>query len=523
MKKWFFSLVCIMAVTYISSYTLVVIPALKKANKEKYKQDINKLFSFTSQQFDYLSSMLKDNSEWDTLYESMDGTMNKVDKEIFLTDFFTEGSLKLLGLDYIAIYDNKQNEVINYSFPETNIKNVISLKGKKYFFSSQPNGRNRAKTVSGYMDIAGKAYMFFSHLILKNDGTGKSVGHLLFIKEVDEDYIFNLMIKNSLSLEIYIPNNNDVNDRKLMENIIVSKKKFNFYSDRIEGGKRVYYVPYMKSVHNIAYIIKVTVDDRISKGALLNFWIGLIPIILSFPFIFFVRSRMNKKLITPLLSLYNHIISIGENQKYKLLVYPKVGNEIDEVIIAFNSLMVKVEEQKNDIESKKIDLEKLAYTDYLTGLATRRFLDEGYNLLFKSSKRSKNPLTIIMIDIDFFKKYNDRYGHPEGDRVLKIIGKLLKKVFKREGDIVGRYGGEEFLIVLYQTPLKEAIDLIDQFQEKLKMCNLKHEDSNFGRVTVSMGIKSSAIIKHLNSDSFLKEADKALYMAKESGKNKYIF
>ncbi|MEI6857600.1 GGDEF domain-containing protein [Psychrilyobacter sp.] len=320
-----------------------------------------------------------------------------------------------------------------------------------------------------------------------------------------------------------IPNDNDVDDKKLMENIIVSKNKFNFYSDRIEGEKRIYYVPYMKSVHKIAYIIKVTVDDRISKGALLNFWIGLIPIILSFLFIFFVKSRMNKKLITPLLSLYNHIISIRENQKYKLLVYPKVGNEIDEVTIVFNNLIVKVEEQKNDIESKKKDLEKLAYTDYLTGLATRRFLDEEYNLLFKSSKRSENPLTIIMMDIDFFKKYNDRYGHLEGDRVLKIIGKLLKKVFKREGDIVGRYGGKEFLIVLYQTPLKEAIDLINQFQEKLKMCNLKHENSSFGRVTVSMGIKSSAKIKSLNSTLFLKEADKALYIAKESGRNKYIF
>ena len=143
----------------------------------------------------------------------------------------------------------------------------------------------------------------------------------------------------------------------------------------------------MESVRNIAYTIKMTVDDRISKGALLNFWIGMIPIILSFLFIFFVKNRLNKKLIHPLISLYNHIISIRENQKYKLLVYPKVGNEIDELTIAFNNLMIKVEDQKNDIKNKKIDLEKLAYTDYLTGLATRRFLDEGYDLLFKSAKK----------------------------------------------------------------------------------------------------------------------------------------
>ena len=76
------------------------------------------------------------------------------------------------------------------------------------------------------------------------------------------------------------------------------------------------------------------------------------------------------------------------------------------------------------IENKKNALEKLAYTDHLTGLATRRSLDEGYDLLFKSAKRSDSILTLIMMDIDFFKKYNDRYGHPEGDYVLKIIGKI---------------------------------------------------------------------------------------------------
>lgn len=518
-KKWFFFLVCIMTITYISSYTLVVIPALKRATQEKHKQDINKLYSVTSQQFDYLSSILKDTAEWDQLYQSIDGTMDNKDKEIFLNNLFTKNSLELFGLDCISIYDNKQNEIISYILPQSEIKDVVSLKGKKYFFSSQPNGKNKVKITSGYMDIDGKAYMFFSHLILPSNGKGEIIGYLLFIKEIDKDYIFDLKVKNNLSLEVYIPNEND---KDLVENILISKKKFDYYSKKVKND-RIYYVPYMKSVHNIAYTIKVTVDDRISKGALLNFWIGLIPIILSFFFIFFVKNRLNKKLIFPLISLYKHIISIKEKGKYELLVYPKLENEIDEVIGAFNNLMIKVEDQKNEIEHKKIDLEKLAYTDYLTGLATRRFLDEGYNLLFKSAKRSKNPLTIIMIDIDFFKKYNDRYGHPAGDLILKIIGKLLNKIFKREGDVVGRYGGEEFLVVLYQIPLKSAIDLIEEFQEKLKKCNLKHEDSNFGRVTVSMGIKSSEIIENQNPDSFLKEADIALYKAKESGRNKYIF
>lgn len=520
MNKWFFSLVCIMTITYISSYTLVVIPALRKAKREKHKQDIDKLFSFTSQQFDNLSDILKNNAEWDTLYKSMDGSMDEKNKEFFFNDFFTENSLRLLGLDYIAIYDDKQKEIINYSFPGTEIKDLISLKGKKYFLSYQPNGRNRVKTVSGYIDIDKKNYMFFSHIILDSKGAGRSAGHLLFLKKIDDEYIANLEARNNLTLEVFIPNEDDKN---LIKKIIDSKKELNFYSNQINKDKRVYYVPYMKSVHKIAYIIKVTVDDKISKGALLNFWIGMIPILLSFFFIFFIKKRFNKKIIIPLMSLYKHIISLGEDPKYKLLVYPKIENEIDEVIKAFNNLMIQVDEQRNEIENKKIALEKLAYTDYLTGLSTRRFLDEGYDLLFKSAKRSESILTLIMMDIDFFKKYNDRYGHLEGDKILKIVGSLLRKIFKREGDIIGRYGGEEFLIILSQTNLKETIDLVAEFQERLNICNLKHEDSNFGKITVSMGIKSSQITKDQDSSLFLKAADQALYRAKKSGRNKYIF
>lgn len=176
-----------------------------------------------------------------------------------------------------------------------------------------------------------------------------------------------------------------------------------------------------------------------------------------------------------------------------------------------------------ELKHNQIELEKLAYVDYLTGLATRRLLDEKYELLFESAKRSEAILTLVMIDIDCFKKYNDRYGHLEGDRVLKILGKLLKKVFKRDGDVISRYGGEEFVVVLYQTPLKDTISLVEEFRKKLKICGIEHEDSPFGEVTTSIGINNGKVSKSQNSNTFLAKADKALYKAKENGKNRYSF
>ena len=114
-KKLFFSLVCVMTIFYIGFYILLVIPAINKAQKEKHIGDIRRLVSITSQEFDYLLANLKDNAEWDTLYESLNASLNNGESQKFLKELFTEDSLKLYGLSYIAIYDEKQNEMINYS------------------------------------------------------------------------------------------------------------------------------------------------------------------------------------------------------------------------------------------------------------------------------------------------------------------------------------------------------------------------------------------------------------------------
>lgn len=184
------------------------------------------------------------------------------------------------------------------------------------------------------------------------------------------------------------------------------------------------------------------------------------------------------------------------------------------------SLDRQLKDTLTELKYNQMELEKLAYVDHLTGLATRRLLDEKYELLFESAKRSKTMLTLLMLDLDYFKKYNDRYGHLEGDRVLKIVGGLLKQIFKRDGDIVSRYGGEEFVVVLYQTSLRDAMALVEEFRRKLSICALEHKDSPFGEITISVGVNSGVPSKVENSESFLRKADKALYRAKEGGRNR---
>jgi len=129
-----------------------------------------------------------------------------------------------------------------------------------------------------------------------------------------------------------------------------------------------------------------------------------------------------------------------------------------------------------------------------------------------------------MMDLDNFKKYNDMYGHIKGDEVLKKVAQSIKGTLGRSEDFIGRYGGEEFLVVLPNTPLNGAIVIADRINNKLKELNIKHENNDGnGYVTVSMGIATVFPKHNMDMEGIIKHADEMLYKAKENGKNQYKF
>jgi diguanylate cyclase (GGDEF)-like protein len=164
------------------------------------------------------------------------------------------------------------------------------------------------------------------------------------------------------------------------------------------------------------------------------------------------------------------------------------------------------------LKDKAGEYEQLSVTDALTGLLNRRYLQERLAEEIIRSNRHGYPMSFMMIDVDHFKSYNDTYGHPEGDKALKIVGHVLKETL-RGADVAARYGGEEFSILLPQTTSEEAQAIAERIRRNI-------EETDFGsrKVTVSMGIASCSL--ELNSsDEVVSAADKALYAAKRRGRN----
>lgn len=180
----------------------------------------------------------------------------------------------------------------------------------------------------------------------------------------------------------------------------------------------------------------------------------------------------------------------------------------------------KLLDVSSELESANAELKKLVNIDGLTGLANRRYLDQYLHVEIGRSMRNKHELAVILCDVDFFKKYNDTYGHLKGDDCLKKVAQAMASACRRPTDLVARYGGEEFLAILPNTSAENAVLLADNMRQAVEALNEKHSSSDLGKVTISLGVYSVVPENKEDSSKLIKKADEALYEAKETGRNR---
>jgi len=166
------------------------------------------------------------------------------------------------------------------------------------------------------------------------------------------------------------------------------------------------------------------------------------------------------------------------------------------------------------------EIERFGMTDTLTGLPNRRSFDERIGVEWNRAAREKEPLSMLMIDVDNFKHYNDRYGHMQGDVLLQTIGEIFKQTVKRAGDFVARWGGEEFAVLLPNTDHDEAIIVAEQIRANTETAVIAHHDGTAASVTVSIGVNTEIPSTNKTLNDFIIKADDNLYSAKNSGKNR---
>ena len=172
------------------------------------------------------------------------------------------------------------------------------------------------------------------------------------------------------------------------------------------------------------------------------------------------------------------------------------------------------------LEEANEKLHSLSSTDGLTGIPNRRSFDQILESEIRRAQRNKSPLTLMLGDIDFFKPYNDCYGHTQGDSCLQQVARAFTKVLKRPGDIAARYGGEEYAFILPNTPESWSVLIAEKLRSSIEALQIPHSDSQVSQyVTMSFGVVTGVPDGNMLPKDYINAADKALYRAKEDGRN----
>ncbi len=199
-----------------------------------------------------------------------------------------------------------------------------------------------------------------------------------------------------------------------------------------------------------------------------------------------------------------------------------LGSAMIRQLLLRDRLQRELRAAKSDLEASNLSLQEMALSDGLTGLPNRRHFDQRLELEFKRAIRDGTSLALIMVDVDYFKRYNDHHGHVEGDACLQAVAGALGGSLRRAADMAARFGGEEFTILLPDTENEGALAVAESARQALATLAVGHQGSPFRKVTMSAGVAVMRPQREQSAKLLVEAADQALYQAKAQGRNRVV-
>lgn len=504
-NKIFKTLAILAVVVILLSRFFIINPALRDFRDELESREIARVESIFSKDLNTLKHNLSTHSIWLDFHKAVS------DKDIkFLKNYFDPTYLTIFKLDYIGFFDLSKEE-------------IWSVKNSRHYFETGKFINNKADSLidlewndklKNYRDIDlinfnGKSYVYGIHHILDNVKNETPAGYLFFLREIDSKYIDQLSEGTGFNFS-FVPLKNIKN--------LPPPRKFGF-RPRPELG-RTLLIPFYGQENNMTFAVNLKLDGHEPNNKTLMHLTEVILVAVIILIVFFTNLRI-RSITRPIINLHNHMENIKDLSILEPLDHSEKKNEIDTVIHSFNKMIYMLKRRDLELKNQNCILADMVYIDTLTGVGSRRLLQNKIPEDFRDAAEKGELISIAMIDVDHFKLYNDTYGHIQGDTVLMKIGEMLKSTFYNS-DFIMRYGGEEFMIFSRGEAAHEINRFINEFAINLRNEKIEHSKGIGGIVTASVGICS--VIPDINDDleEFIKLADLKLYRAKETGRNKII-
>jgi diguanylate cyclase (GGDEF)-like protein len=238
---------------------------------------------------------------------------------------------------------------------------------------------------------------------------------------------------------------------------------------------------------------------------------------ISAAFITFIilALMLTRHIITPIQTLQKSMQDIHSTQDYSARINCQRSDEFGELSREYDALLQHIQHQESALRASNNELLQLSNMDALTGIANRRAFDN-----FLTESQEQLPVSLLLIDIDHFKQFNDHYGHQAGDSALQAVATALHRNSLSSTDLVARYGGEEFAIVLTGTHQRQARQVAERMINAIRKLQIAHTLSNHKYVSISVGLATAT--EHFTTAVLIEEADDALYSAKDQGRNRVV-
>jgi diguanylate cyclase (GGDEF)-like protein len=287
----------------------------------------------------------------------------------------------------------------------------------------------------------------------------------------------------------------------------------------IDGVRRIFGFTRLPgtNAHFAIGLDEAQVLERVNASMIRNYSQFTILTVLVLTAIWFGAQRF---FMRPIHKLARTATQIGQGQNTARAMYKTLAAEFHPLAAAMDDMADQLAAREDELRTTNGELERLAQRDDLTGLANRRAFDAQLSAAWRMSTATAEPVALLMIDVDHFKQFNDNYGHLEGDACLRAVANALEAGVRKDGAFVSRFGGEEFVVLVPDATVDEAVKLAERLRaavEKIEIAVLRAR-----HVTISIGVASLVAAGSDGATSLIEAADDALYAAKQHGRNRVV-
>ena len=528
-------------------HRFIIFPSYLEMEKHDAGENIQRAISAIDREIAHIDSLCHDWSAWDDTYDFIQTVSEEYIDSNLPFSTFADNELNMIYLVdntgsvvWGEIYDLETEERISLDvFPGE------SLPATHPLLSYETEGADLSETfIKGIIKTSAGPLLVSSRPILTSGNNGPPRGHFIMGRLFNEEMIDSLTDQIRVDFTIY-PAINSIEEHLGKTPLQVHNGPKYYLNESTDSLLLHIHTIYPDISGNAAFAIRMIIPREIVQQGLATMRFALLSILAAGLCVLVVMLfLLQKTILHPITRLIRHMLNISETGNFSRRLSIRRNDEIGTLGREFDKMVEMIEEQTNVMElinnelikdvSKRIEIEKalqeanqqlenLAMLDGLTQIANRRRFDECLDLEWRRMMRQQKPLSLILCDVDFFKLYNDRYGHLTGDDCLCAIARVINNNAKRAEDFAARYGGEEFVIILPDTDITGARHLAESIRKDIEALKIPHESSSCHKyVTLSLGISCLIPSKELSPEILIELADKALYEAKAGGRNNSV-